>query len=366
MYILLILLLLSSSGLILFSKFTLSCCNEPYKKNCKVSIIIPARNEEKNIQNIMESLKKQTYKPYEIIVVDDSSSDRTFYLARQYGAKVIKNTKLPEGWIGKNWAVWNGFLKSTGDILVFLDADVTLAPNALEALIKTRDKVGGTISVVPYHKTGKFYEKLSLLPYLLGVFAFTSPFERKNYTKGLYGACIVTSREDYDKIKGHSCISSELLDDLNLGKKLSEAGVNVENFIGDNLVSFRMYPNGIGSELQGFGKGAALSTATLRPETVMLIALWVIGLLSVELITPYLIVAGSSYIFPFTIGYLIYTVQIMYLLKHTGNYGYVMPFIHVLSSIFFIIIILYSIYQVTCIGSVSWKGRQIKIGGKSK
>jgi 4,4'-diaponeurosporenoate glycosyltransferase len=364
MKILIILIFEYISGFILFAKIRLNCHGGSINSTIKVSVIIPARNEERNLPFILNSLITQTYKPFEIIVVDDFSMDGTCEIANQYGVKVIENTALPENWTGKTWAVWNGFQESTGDILIFLDADVRLNPYALEALLYSREKSGGVISVVPYNHTEKFYERFSLVPYLLGVFAFTSPFERRNSVKGLYGSCIVTTRKDYEQINGHESIKAELLDDLNLGKKFSEAGIKVENFIGSEFVSFRMYPNGIKSELQGFSKGAVLSTATLRPATTIVIALWILGLFSIEFITPFLLIYRHSWFLPFLIGYIIYSLQIMYFLKFTGNYGKVIPVLHILSSVFFIVIMLYSIYQVTFLGSVSWKGRQVKVGRK--
>lgn len=351
-------------GFILFARTRLNGNDELIGKERKVSVIVPARNEEKNLPHILGSLKKQTYIPHEIIVVDDFSSDATGEIANKYGVTVIQNTELPEGWTGKNWAVWNGSKRSTGDILVFLDADVRLKPDALEKLLKSREKSGGVISIIPYHHTEKVYERLSLVVYLLGVFAFTSPFERRSSTKGLYGSCIVATREDYEKINGHDSVRAEILDDLNLGKRFSEAGIKVENFIGCGFVSFRMYPNGIKSELEGFGKGAVLSTATLRPATTILIAFWLVGLFAVGLVTPFLLIAGHPWSLPFLIGYLIYTAQIIYFLKYTGSYGIFMPVLHCLSSLFFILIMMYSIYRVSFMGSVSWKGRQIKVGGR--
>ena len=91
--------------------------------------------------------------PFEIIVVDDFSEDDTKEIAESYGVTVISNTSLPQGWTGKNWAVWNGYLHATGDLIAFLDADIRLAPRALEALVKARNKAGGVVSVVPFHYT---------------------------------------------------------------------------------------------------------------------------------------------------------------------------------------------------------------------
>lgn len=300
------------SGFVLFTRVCLTNDDAFFIKKHKVSVIIPARNEEKNLPFLLESLKKQTYTPDEIIVVDDFSSDKTGEIARQYGVKVIQNPPLPAGWTGKNWAVWNGFLNSSGDILVFLDADMRLAPRALEALIKTREKCAGAISVVPYHRPERFYEKLSLIPYLLGVLAFTSPFERKNPVKSLYGSCIVVSREDYEKINGHYSVRNEVMDDMTLGKRFSEIGIKVENFIGYDLAYFRMYPNGIRSEIEGFSKSAVLGMINLSCSTVALIAVWFIGIFLAEFITPLLILTRHPLMWPFLLGYIMYTLQIIY------------------------------------------------------
>ena len=351
-------------GFLLFAKVSLKRGEGAKNPDWKPSVIIPARNEEKNLPHILESLQNQTVAPYEIIVVDDFSSDRTSEIAGQYGGRVIHNTELPENWTGKTWAVWNGFRASTGNVLVFLDADVRLAPHALESLLQAREQCGGAVSVVPFHETERFYEKLSLVPYILGIFAFTSPFERKSSRKGLYGSCIAASREDYEKINGHNSIRSELLDDLNLGRKFSEAGIPVENFIGGDLVSFRMYPNGVQSEMQGFGKGADLSTETLRPATIFRIAVWLVGLFATGLFTPFLLVLRHPWAIPFLAGYLVYALQIVYFLRYTGSYGKFMPLLHVVSSLFFLLILLYSAYQVAFIGSVSWKGRQVRVGNR--
>lgn len=351
------------SGFILFSRTHIRKSDQPLENGKKVSVIIPARNEAHNLPFILESLHRQTYKPYEIIVVDDFSRDNTAATAREYNVKVIKNTELPTGWTGKTWALWNGYQNSSGDILVFLDADVRLAPEALEALIQTREKVKGVISVVPYHHTEKFFERFALIANILGVFAFTSPFEKRNPEKGLYGSCIVADRKDYEKINGHHGIKAELLDDLNLGKQFSRAGIPVENYIGWGLVSFRMYPTGIKSEIQGFGKGALLSTATLHPGTVSIIVFWLLGLFAVEFLTPLLLLFNPSFVTPFAIGYILYTIQILFFVKYVGYFGRVMPILHFLSSLFFILVTLFSFYQVTFLGYVSWKGRHIRIGG---
>ncbi|MEZ0536051.1 glycosyltransferase family 2 protein [Caldicellulosiruptoraceae bacterium PP1] len=365
-YILLIFILQWLIGFKLFNKKILeNDQNIKINENDKISVIIPARNEEKNIPNLLNSLQNQTIKPHEIIVVNDFSEDNTYSVAKSYNIKVINNPDLPLGWTGKNWALWNGFLNSSGDILIFLDADVRLSNDAIETLIKTRNKIDGVISVVPFHFTQKFYERLLLLVNILGIFAFTAPKERKRHDKGLYGSCIVTTREDYLKINGHRSICAEVIDDLSLGKKFSQAGVRIENFIGVNYVSFRMYPNGIKSALQGLSKSAALSTSTLKKQSVMLIFLWLLGYILSGFITPILFITKSPLLNTFIFIYLLYFLQIIYFSKYTGYFGFINLLAYFLSSIFFIIMILYSFYQTTFLGHVYWKGREIKVGGKN-
>ncbi len=208
----------------------------------RISVIIPARNEEINLPHLLASLADQTIKPHEIIVIDDYSEDRTAEIASAYDTILVSNPPLPEGWTGKNWAVWNGYLRSTGDILIFLDSDVRLAADGIELLISNRERTGGVISVLPYHYSEKFYERLSLVLYLLGVFAFTAPAERVKSIKSLYGSCIVALRKDYEAVSGHKDVRTEILDDMSLGMAFCRAGINVENFTGCDTVSFRMYP----------------------------------------------------------------------------------------------------------------------------
>ncbi|MRN54681.1 glycosyltransferase [Paenibacillus monticola] len=349
------------SGIVLFRRKLIPLGAEVNPGNEKLSIIIPARNEAKNLSNILDSLRAQTVKPYEIIVVDDCSEDRTKEIAASYGVTVIENPALPVGWTGKTWAVWNGFLNSSGDTIAFLDADIRLSTQALESLLKARAKAGGVISVVPFHQTEKFYERLALIPNILGVFAFTSLFEHNNPSKGLYGSCIITSRTDYETINGHSSIRSELLDDLNLGARYREAGIPVTNFIGRGLVSFRMYPQGLKSELQGFGKGAVLSTAKLSIWTIMLVALWFLGLIAS---LGAIFLWNTSWAFPLIFGYMLYVFHIYYLVRDVGYFGKIMPFLHIFSTLFFLAVLLYSAYQVLFLGHVSWKGRAIEVGGQ--
>jgi len=352
------------SGWRLFRKNTLDvraeAVSDREKGGRKLSVIIPARNEAHNLPHLLESLRAQTMQPDEIVVVDDASEDGTGEVASRYGVTVIRNDEVPWGWTGKNWALWNGFRHATGDLLLFLDADVRMAPGALASLVAARDRAGGVVSVVPFHEARRFHEKLLLTVNLLGMFAFTSPHENDNPRKGLYGSCILTTREDYEKINGHASIRSEVTDDLSLGGKYMEAGIPVTNFLGAGLISFRMYPRGIRSAMQGLAKSAALSMVLLRRETVWLCACWMIGLVLSELS---LLLLNTPVGLPLLAGYVLYTAQIFHLARYCGRFGIILPVLHPLSVLFFLAVLVYSFWQTAVVGSVTWKGRQIPVKG---
>lgn len=133
-----------------------------------LSVIIPARNEEKHIDLVIQSILAQDYPEVEIIVVDDGSTDGTGGIARRNGVKVIRLSD-DEEWTGKSRACYEGYLHSKGKLLLFLDADVRLEPGALKSLVEVYEKQGGIVSVQPYLLAGSLSEKMSLFFIWLGL-----------------------------------------------------------------------------------------------------------------------------------------------------------------------------------------------------
>ena len=128
-----------------------------------VSIIIPARDEEKNLKRLLESLTTQNSLSTEIIVVDDQSEDKTAEIAEKFAHQVIRSSTPPDGWLGKPWACWQGAKAASKEILLFLDSDVVLAPGAASRLLTNFKEKEGLLTVQPYHLMQQNYERLSAI-----------------------------------------------------------------------------------------------------------------------------------------------------------------------------------------------------------
>lgn len=336
----------------------------PHNINCKsdsnISVIIPARNEEENIREIIKSLKEQTEKIDEIIVVDDNSTDRTASIAREMGAKVIQlKEDPPPGWQGKAWACWNGFLQSKGRIIIFFDADVRLFPDAINRLVCLHREKKGLISVWPYHQIGKFSESFSLLFNLIALFPMRISGIFRDFSKsmGAFGPCIVTSREDYYRTGGHFSVRESVIEDVMLGKLYIKNGIPVRNFLGWKFISFRMYPKGINSVIEGWGKNIALGLTTLDFLSFFLLIFWVTGAISAGFL---LNLKKFGTFFSFFL-YFLYSFQIYAISKKIGSFGLIPSLLFPFYFLFFVLIFLFSFFQTYIVRRISWKGRKIRI-----
>ncbi len=347
-------------GWILFVNPRVIPQNPRCKNNSKISVIIPARNEEENIGELLKSLREQTEKIDEIIVVDDNSSDKTAQIAKEMGAKVIQlREEPPSSWQGKAWACWNGFLQSRGSIIVFLDADVRVSPDALRNLLCLYREKKGLISVWPYHKIGKFSESLSLLFNLIALFPMRISGILKEFLKpmGAFGPCIVTSREDYHKTGGHLSVRGSVVEDVMLGKLYLKNGISVMNFLGWKKISFRMYPKGILSIFEGWGKNIAVGLSLLDFISFFLLFFWITGAIS----AGFFINIKKIGAFHSLTLYLLYSFQIYAISKKIGSFGLISSFLFPIHFLFFVVIFLFSFSQTYILRRVVWKGRKVRI-----
>ncbi|MBB1126941.1 glycosyltransferase [Thiospirillum jenense] len=330
----------------------------------KVSVIIPARNEQQRLPPLLASLQIQDYKSYEVIVVDDHSTDATAELARAAGAVTVMIEELPNDWLGKPYACWQGAQYATGDLLIFLDADTALVPNGLRRLVTTYQQYGGLVSVQPYHQMVNLYERLSSFFFIImmaSVRSFTLLGERIK-PNGSFGPCIICDRELYLRVGGHQLVRQEIVDDIALARQFNQHGIATHNFIGDGVIAFRMYPHGISDLANGWTKNLAQGVLTTDLIMFLLTTAWISGsITTLDAIRGWMITGWSQWVIAGLIAYIAYVGQLWWLLRRLGNYGVTTALFYPASLVFFISIFIRSLYRTFVRRQVSWKGRNISI-----
>jgi 4,4'-diaponeurosporenoate glycosyltransferase len=240
-----------------------------------VSVVIPARDEETTVPTLVHSLRQLTVDVREIVVVDDGSRDATASVARTAGATVLFAPAPQHEWTGKAWACHLGARASTGDLLLFLDADTVLAPDALDGLLELYDRHGGLVSVQPFHDVVRPYEQLSSyfnVVSLLASGAFAAHPARRPMA---FGPCLLTSRADYERAGGHAAVRGDILDDVQLAVAYHRAGLPVRCVLGGKSIRMRSYPGGIRQMANGWTKNIASGASAAARGSAFLAVLWV-------------------------------------------------------------------------------------------
>jgi len=329
-----------------------------------VSIIIPARNEERTLPRLLDSLANQQADIAEIIVVDDHSEDGTARIASRYGARVITSPELPTGWLGKPWACWHGARSAAGDVFVFLDADTFVEPGGLQKILSSFRRRGGLLSIWPYHRMKHLYERLSALFNIIIMASMGSFTIRGEKTRslGAFGPCVVCSRRDYFSVGGHEQVRGAILEDVALGQAFQRAGFGVHNYGGRGAIHFRMYPAGVGSLITGFTKGMASGAKAVTAEILVPIICWVAGGFAVSFLLLYVLLSsGLQPALPWMMLHVLYILQIYWILVRMGNYGPVTALLYPIPFVFFAAVFVISLLQTHLLHEVSWKGRKIDI-----
>lgn len=235
-----------------------------------VSVIVPARNEEDCLGLCLASLSNQSGIGFEIIVVNDHSTDHTRTVAEQYPrAQVIDAPDLPSGWTGKNYAVHCGALAAKGKWLLFTDADTIHRHGSLRhAVREIQDFQADLLSYSPKQDVRSFFERV-LMPVIFAELRRQYPPEKVNSSKSPIAAAngqyLLISREAYDAVGGHAAIKDKLLEDVELAKLVKQSGRRLRFRYGRDAVKTRMYRS-FRSMWEGWTKNLAL----LFPSPVQL------------------------------------------------------------------------------------------------
>jgi len=224
----------------------------------RVSIIVPARNEEEHIEATLAQLLQLDYDNYEVIAVNDRSTDRTGEIMDRIASgteghgclKVVHVAELPPGWLGKVHAMWTAAKQATGDWLLFTDADVLFRPDVLgRAMTYTDSEQADHVVLFPQmimHSPG---EKM-MVAFFQTLFVFGHrPWkvaDPKTKDHMGVGAFNLIRRRVYDAVGSYQALRFEVLDDMKLGKIVKNAGYAQRNVFGEDLISIRWAKGAMG------------------------------------------------------------------------------------------------------------------------
>ena len=325
----------------------------------RVSVLIPARDEESTLPHLLAALSQQHFQPHEVIVIDDHSSDDTAAVAKEWAAalplSVIQPPALAAGWCGKPWALHHGVAASSGEVLVFLDADTEPGPEFLDRLLAMHQQLGGLVTVQPYHRTQRPYEQLSVLFNLVGLLAV--PLGDRCGVA--FGPAMVSSRNDYERSGGHRAVANKVVEDWFLGHCYEQVGLPVSAYLGYGQIAYRMYPGGLNDLVIGFDKNFATAASQVRWPWMLAVLLWLSGLFWAAWCLPASLLGwpmlGNHDLLPNGLIYGAYALQLLLITRRVGRFTWI-NLIFPLPVLFFLVVFLLAILNLER-GQVQWKGR---------
>ncbi len=314
-----------------------------------VAVIVPARDEAHAIGALLASVVEQLGPADELIVVDDESTDATAALAAAGGAQVVTGGPRPEGWLGKPWACRRGVDASTAPVLVFLDADVTLADGALELIVAAQRQQGGLVSVQPWHRTERLYETLSALCNVvawMGTGAAT-PLGRRVAPRMAFGPVMAIDRATYERVGGHGAVRGSVAEDVALAQRLRSADPPAPVTLagGRALATFRMYPLGLRSLLDGWSKNLMAGAQAVPWWAGIAVVAWIGSLAGGWAASPWFVLASA--------------LQVAALVRRVGRFAAWCGLAYPVLLVVFVALVLRSGWVRVRRTTVNWKGRPV-------
>lgn len=344
------------------------------ERNYFVSIIVPMRNEERNVKRCIGSLINQDYPNYEIIAVDDMSTDGTLHILEEFSSKhpnlsVVIGSPTPQGWVGKNHALWQGVQRARGDWLLFVDADTYSESYVLRAALSyAEEHKADMLSIFPFQELGSFWESV-IQPIIFASIAIAFPHQRINSPRykdaAANGQFILIRRDAYRAVGGHESIKDKIVEDFALAKLIKSNGYRLRVARGGNLIKTRMYTN-LKEIWEGWTKNIFLGMdKDWRRLILGIIMLSLRGFLPFFLIIQSLLDISSATCGPIQIvifleGLWLVFLNIYLFWEGTKIYS-ILPYYALLfpvSVAAFIGIMVSSTYKVVSGEGVVWKGRR--------
>ena len=244
----------------------------------QISVIIPARNEEENLAACLASLTTQTGVDFEIIVVNDQSTDRTPEIARSFPTvRLIEAGPVPAGWTGKNNAVATGARAAHGSWLLFTDADTVHLPGSLSrALEEAKENKADLLSYSPRQIAVTFWE-MAVLPVVFAELGRQYPLNKvsdpASPIAAANGQYLLIRREVYEAVGGHAAVASSILEDVALASAVKSSGYKIRFRYAADAVCTRMYRN-FRQLREGWTKNLALLFPTPAKRALKIASLW--------------------------------------------------------------------------------------------
>src|SRR5690349_2867937 len=258
-----------------------------------ISVCIPARNEERNIHTCVETILAQDYPNFEVIVLDDRSTDGTLEILRQLAArdgrlKAISGADLPNGWAGKPHALFQASAVAKGEWLCFVDADTFLSPNTLSACFaKANQTQADMFTIMTFQILGSFWEKV-IMPIVMTALSVGFSPRKVNDPNSkdaiANGQFILIRRSVYDAIGGHEAVKDKIVEDKALAEQVKWNGYRLIVANGYSVARTRMYTS-LPEMWEGWTKNIYLGLSD-RPSLTVLGAFGALLSLIAALILP--------------------------------------------------------------------------------
>ncbi|MCW5551976.1 MAG: glycosyltransferase [Verrucomicrobiae bacterium] len=349
-----------------------ACANPPpYVGGYGVSVLIPARNEEKNIRATLQSVLANRDVEFEVIVLNDHSTDRTVEMVREFAeqdsrVRLESAPPLPFGWCGKQHACHVLAQHAGHPLLVFMDADVRLAPDALArmALFMATHKHVALASGVPRQELGTFSERL-LIPLIHFVLMGFLPMFMMRWTRrpGFSAGCgqlFVARADAYHQVGGHSTIRVTLHDGVKLPRAFRRAGFSTDLFDATDLATCRMYQTNA-ETWRGLGKNATEGLAA--PGTILPMSVLLFG----GQVLPFLLLVCAPWLSPGAMAWAAAAAGLAYLPRLIGVWRFQQNFgaalLHPLGVLALLAIQWHALFRSVLGRPAEWKGRRYSATG---
>jgi chlorobactene glucosyltransferase len=213
----------------------------------RVSVVVAARNEELDLPATLASLVAQDYPNLEIVVVEGGSTDGTARVIDSYAPRVrrVDEPPLPAGWVGKNWGCWTGAGSTSGEWLLFVDADVVLHPAAVRTTVEWALQEQAALATLASHVEMVGFWERTVLPFYVQMVLtyFRAPRVNRPRSRAAManGQFWLTRRTDYDAVGGHAAVRSQIVEDVAIAQRYRAAGRALRIAWAPTLLRTRMY-----------------------------------------------------------------------------------------------------------------------------